>query len=281
MFVEAIKTNAPFTKQFRTIQRRFGSQTVEKSAATMMVVNQDGWLLTCKHVATTILLAHKINQQYQNYKQQLARGVSADALNKTFKYAPNTTVQLKHQFFDVFKGTPKNMKIHLHKTLDLALIHVQGDVVMQTTQYPTFSRQDVASGMMLCRLGYPFVEYTSVRYDEGQDDIFFTNEGILNTPYFPLEGMVTRKVAQGQHVSGFEMSTPGLKGQSGGPIFDAEGLVWGIQSMTRHLDLEFKTTKETETGTHDAYAFLHVGMAVSSVEIIRFLEEHQVSFQAK
>lgn len=281
MFVQAIQTNAQFTKQFRTIQRLFGSEEVIKSAASMMVVNAEGWLLTCKHVASGIVLAHQINQHYTQYKQHLKTHPDPLTTKRQFKYHETSVIQVKHQFFDVFKGQPTNFKLHLHPTLDLALVHVEGDVTMQTSVYPTFSRTDVDSGMMLCKLGYPFVEYTCVHYDAKQDDIFFTNEGILHTPYFPLDGMVTRRVAQEGKVVGFEMSSPGLKGQSGGPVFDQEGLVWGIQSMTRHLDLEFTTVKQTARGTQEAHAYYHVGIAISSVELIRFLEEHHVSFNAR
>lgn len=281
MFVQAIQTNAQFTKQFRTIQRRFASTEVVKSAASMMVVNADGWLLTCKHVASSILLAHKVNQQYTNFRQHLATHHDEQKAKVAFNFQDDTVIQMKHQFFDVFQGQPTNFKMHLHPTLDLALIHVQGDVGMQTRVYPTFSRTLVDSGMMLCKLGYPFVEYTCVTYDALKDDIFFIQEGILHTPYFPLEGMVTRRVAQDNKIVGFEMSTPGLKGQSGGPIFDTDGLVWGIQSMTRHLDLEFTTIKKTAKGTHEAHAYYHVGVGTSSVEIISFLEEHHVSFNAR
>ncbi|HYK55809.1 MAG TPA: hypothetical protein VEV15_04980, partial [Flavisolibacter sp.] len=35
------------------------------------------------------------------------------------------------------------------------------------------------------------------------------------------------------------MSTPGLKGQSGGPLFNSDGLIFGMQSMTNHLHLGF------------------------------------------
>jgi ABC-type molybdate transport system ATPase subunit len=79
------------------------------------------------------------------------------------------------------------------------------------------------------------------------------------------------------------MSTPGLKGQSGGPAFDIEGRVWGIQSATNHLDLDFDVDQEVIRGGHTKRvkdsAFLHVGHCVH-VEIVKtFMKENNVQFQ--
>ena len=55
------------------------------------------------------------------------------------------------------------------------------------------------------------------------------------TPRFPIEGMLTRHIMHGNEIAGIELSTPGLRGQSGGPLFNSEGLVCGMQSGTNHF----------------------------------------------
>lgn len=42
-----------------------------------------------------------------------------------------------------------------------------------------------------------------------------------------------------------ETSTPRLRGQSGGPIFDVNGAIWAIQSQTHHLKLGFGDNQNT------------------------------------
>jgi len=85
------------------------------------------------------------------------------------------------------------------------------------------------------------------------------------------------------HVFGFEMSTPGLRGQSGGPVFDTDGKVWGMQFSTRHLDLDFDVNQEVLrnglTKRVQDSAFLHVGNCIH-VEIMKsFMRELNVEFQ--
>jgi S1-C subfamily serine protease len=201
-------------------------------------------------------------------------------IESKYKYKPGVPVQLKNQFYGVFKGIPSGIKVIFHKTLDLALVKIEGDVEMLASEYPLFSETEVEVGLMLCKLGYPFSEYTCVAYDETADDILFTQTGKLNSPYFPLDGMVTRKIGNGEKVIGFEMSTPGIKGQSGGPVFDEQGVVYGMQSGTKSHDLDLRMKKSIQTMDgpidHTTYAFLNVGVVISSIEIIKFLQENNV-----
>ena len=94
----------------------------------------------------------------------------------------------------------------------------------------------------LCRLGFPFRE-VKVTYDEAADQFGIPQGGLA---YFPIEGIYTRSFDSGipagtkYHIAWIETSSPGLRGQSGGPIYDTKGRVWGIQSRTQHLDLGFE-----------------------------------------
>ena len=81
-------------------------------------------------------------------------------------------------------------------------------------------------GDYLCRLGYPFPEFTNFKYNLSDDEICWTEENSISTPRFPIEGMVTRHLCdENGSVWGIELSTPGLKGQSGGPLFNSDGIV--------------------------------------------------------
>ena len=84
------------------------------------------------------------------------------------------------------------------------------------------------------------------------------------------------------NVIGFELSTPGLRGQSGGPVFDSEGKVWGTQSQTIHLDLDFDVDQQVMRGglprrVQDS-AFLHVGHCVHVDVLKSFMRAHNVRF---
>jgi hypothetical protein len=138
-------------------------------------------------------------------------------------------------------------------------------------------------GKYLCRYGFPFPEFTNFSYDEAADTINWTKSGRLDTPAFPIEGMVTRNIEDEYHKTvGFEMSTPGLRGQSGGPVFDNEGKVWGMQCATAHLDLDFDVDQEViregvKKRIKDS-AFLHVARCIHVDVLKSFMRENGVSF---
>ena len=97
--------------------------------------------------------------------------------------------------------------------------------------FPIFPSEtsNLQPGRFLCRLGFPFPEFKNFEYDKDNDQIIWTNIGRELTPRFPIEGMLTRFVLDNENNRiGFELSTPGLRGQSGGPAFDTDGKVWGM-----------------------------------------------------
>ena len=94
------------------------------------------------------------------------------------------------------------------------------------TEYPVLKlpTSGFDRGRSLCRLGFPFVEVTST-YDEANNSFAFANAQLV---FFPNEGIFTRildagRTPDGKHPVMFvETSSPGLRGQSGGPIFDSD-----------------------------------------------------------
>lgn len=85
----------------------------------------------------------------------------------------------------------------------------------------------------------------------------------IRIPQISIDGIITRFGAENNQISSIEIITPGLKGQSGDPLFDTEGLVYGMQFMTNHLHLGFDIEnkeiindgKKTKVSNHP---FLHI-----------------------
>jgi hypothetical protein len=57
MFVNAIAAASGFTRPIHTITRLWRETTVVPGAATLFFVNADGWALTCKHVASQLVVS--------------------------------------------------------------------------------------------------------------------------------------------------------------------------------------------------------------------------------
>ena len=290
MFVKAIQKASSFTRPVRFISRYYSSATVVPGTATLFFVNEDGYAVTCCHVAREIINAENINRNYTAFRKELSEIRKDGRFQAEKKHAerrhelsPDRMAQMKISF-DGAKGL-KSFKINMSEKYDLALIRFECDPPMRTN-HAVFLKDAslIQPGKMLCRLGYPFPEFSNFAYDAQKDDITWTKEGNISTPHFPIEGMITRHIGDGTgRITGIEMSTPGLRGQSGGPLFDENGIIYGMQSKTHHLHLGFDMKKEKMkiNGKEEMInnqPFLHVGQCVHADIIKEFLDQHKVKY---
>lgn len=288
MFVEAILKVAGYTRAIHSISRNFGSQKVDRGAATLFFVNDEGWALTCKHVAQWISQADTINKRFAQYQNE-SRGLSA-SLSKTVanKLGLNDsqTGEMRITFVDCVNQI-QNIRFFLHPEYDLALMKFEGFSQMATSGFPVFKENDseVQPGQILCRLGFPFPEFSNFQLNLETDQLEWVNSGQPKSPRFPLEGMVTRFLGdKNGKVYGIEMSTPGLRGQSGGPLFDGEGKIMGMQSRTKHLHLGFdiedkEILVQGRVKKINDYAFIHLGECIHVSILKEFMDQHGVQFQ--
>jgi len=291
MFTKAIETAAKYTRAIYSISRNYRSTAIQPGTASLFFVNSDGWALTCRHVINQLDVGVSLARKRDDFHRELAsrRGTEKDKkllkeLEKKYGYKKTFTFELHNKFVDCVEGT---LKLHTikHKKYDLALIRFEDYTRLHCDTFPIFpsDTSSLQQGKMLCRLGFPFPEFTNFAYDGNTDKLTWTDTGRTITPRFPIEGMVTRHLLDDEgKVFGFEMSTPGLRGQSGGPAFDTKGRVWGIQFATQHLDLNFDVDQEVlrkgvKKHIKDS-AFLHVGRCIHIDVLKAFLKENNVIF---
>ncbi len=293
MFVKAIETVTKFTRPLHSIGRNYGSTLILPGAATLFLVNSDGWTLTCKHVAQQLVASDNLAKKRLAFIDELTKRKSEKKkkekqiireLEQKYQYSKKTPYELHNRFVGCVDSST-SFQCHLHNKFDVALIRFIGFTRLLCDSFPIFAANgaELKQGKSLCRLGFPFVEFTNYAYDSGADTIKWTNEGKANTPRFPMEGMLTRHLDDTGAVFGFELSTPGLRGQSGGPAFDTEGRIWGMQSVTNHLDLNFDVKQDVlragvKKQVSDS-AFLHVGHCIHVDVLKSFMEQHGVQFQ--
>lgn len=292
MFVQAIATASAFTRPIHIITRYYLSEEIHPGAATLFFVNADGWALTCKHVGQYLVASEQLAVKLKAFEDDLAaqRGKKKEKqiireLEAKHQFSPKTPVEIRNRFVNCIE-VPLNLQIKFHPTLDIALLHFTGFTQLLCANFPLFPRDTTGlkQGKFLCRLGFPFPEFTNYEFDQGKMRMNWTSTGKSTTPQFPIEGMVTRHLLDTTGaVVGFEMSTPGLRGQSGGPAFDIDGKVWGMQCATNHLDLNFDIKKDVvrdgEIRKVKDYAFLNVGHCVHIDVLKTFMREHDVGFQ--
>ncbi len=291
MFEKAIEKTSEFTRPLHSIYRTYGG-LVLPGTSTFFFVNDNGVAVTCKHVLNLIPTADVLNQTFTKFKEERDKIAKDGKFKKNlkgielkYKYTNETTVQLQNNFINCFDKIDK-IVYHAHPTLDLAILEFKDFTNKLYTSHASFIKdsKNIKQGKYLCRIGFPFPEFNNFKHDALKDDIEWTKEGNAASPTFPIDGIVTRFLGDGAgKVTGIEMSTPGLKGQSGGPLFDTNGTIYGMQYATNHLHLGFdikdrEIINEGKKSKVSNFPFLHVGLCIHVDQIKEFLTEHKIAF---
>ena len=291
MFVNAIEEVGKFTRPIHTISRIYKEKVVSPGAATLFFVNENGYAITCKHVIDLIGNRANINSHYEKFCKE-RETIGKNQFNKRLRELEvryNIKGDMIVQLNELFVGctSEPNFKYNWinHPKYDLSILFIENFKNPLYQSHAVFLKDTsvLKQGKFLCRLGYPFPEFTNFLYNATTDNIEWTNNGQVETPRFPIEGMLTRNLLDGGNVVGIELSTPGLRGQSGGPLFNDQGLICGMQSSTNHLHMnfdmknfEYKTGGKTIKVTNQP--FLHVGHCIHIDIIKEFLTTNNIKF---
>ena len=300
MFVRAFRLASAFTRPV-VISTRAVDGTCRGVVAACTLVNRDGWVLTAAHI---LGLVRRLEDEAARYRAWRAEVRDLERATASFDSARKR--KLRHlerpapgsaRDCSVWWGADGAVlrDVRLMPASDLALGRLQPfePAPADGGPDPVFKLPDAdyAPGRSLCRLGFPFHEIVPV-WDKARG-VFVLPPEAFPIPLFPIEGMLTRflsapppdpaladpaSAAEGAALGRYiETSSPGLQGQSGGPIFDADGAVWAIQSHTRHLPLGFRPRAPGEPKGPVAHQFLNVGVGVHAQSILALLDEAGVA----
>lgn len=250
MFAKTYKIASAFTRPVVALTRR-GDDKVSASCGTFIVLNREGWVMTVAHLW----------QSYFVYKKQ-----------QTDSGELSPPVKIKnHSFWWGEDGTTLK-DIYPFPDYDLVIGRLDPFDPSRVEGYPLFmDAHKMEVGTSLCRVGYPFSRIKATFDDKNSR--FLMDPKSLPT-LFPIDGIYTRTVVApafkgAKSVAKFiETSSPGLLGQSGGPIMDVTGKVWAIQSRTAHLPLGFSPKIRRGEREIEENQFLNVGWGVHA-EIIK------------
>lgn len=288
MFAKAYQIASNFTQPVLISTLRFDG-TVECNIGSFVIVNPEGWIVTAAHVFD-IMQAHQrdatgINQ----YNQEVS-----EIENNKF-----LSPQDKKKKIAKIKVNPKWIRTYsywwgadFHSISDIQLLPENDLAIGKLTnynpqfclQYPVFKKPDnLMVGTSLCKLGYPFHEVKASF--NMQSNSFQIAPDALPIPRFPIDGIFTREVLQPTpgnnpfEIKFLETSTPGFRGQSGGPIFDTAGNIWAIQSRTAHLSLGFSPKTVVDGKEITEHQFINVGRGVHVETILNFFAANKVKYQ--
>lgn len=287
MFANAYKLASCFTRPVIS-STRFFDKTVECGCGAFIVINDEGWIITVAHLWNSYSAFQQHGKEISDYGRQLETIQQDQKLNtkrkhkKISRLKTNSKWVTNHSFWWGGDG----VQLDDVKTLpegDLVIGRLDPFDPKTIMTYPVFKNPtNLSIGTSLCKLGYPFHNIEAT-FNEA-DNTFDLVSGTLPLPRFPIEGIYTRNVMAGKSKDGeydikfLETSSPGLRGQSGGPIFDAKGTIWAVQSRTHHFPLGFSPKIEKNGQEVEENQFLNVGWGVHSELIVAFFKDNGIEF---
>ena len=288
MFANAYELASRFTLPV-IVSNRFYDGTVTSGLGSFIVINDKGWILTVAHLFESKLKGENDRSEIRKFNEDKEKIINDPSLmdlqkNKRIKNLEKAGIKPKWITNNSLWWGADDFrieKLEINKELDLAVGQIKDFDPGRVAGYPLF--RDPATlkhGTSLCKLGFPFHKVEST-FDPAKN-AFILAPNVLPVPRFPLEGICTRTLESGKTKDGkfdiklLETSSPGLMGQSGGPVFDADGNIWAIQSRTMHLQLGFepKIMKKGKEVTETQ--FLNVGLGVHVESILQFLDSYKV-----
>ena len=287
MFKKAIKKNLEYTRPILFGERLFNETKVNSGIGSFIILNDEGYILTCKHIAEKIIATHELEEKYRSYLREIDGKTVKELkeLDEKYGYSDETLIQSRNVFMNCFEGGVLE-KIMVHNNYDIAVLKFNGFSRVDTENFPTFTDKNIEPGESVCKLGFPWPTYDCFSFNTKTNDIEIKPDASFATPAFPIDGMITRTINDGVgNEFAFETSTPGLKGQSGGPVFDTDGNILGIQSATTSLDLMFDIDANVIRNNKEVHVsekqFINLGIAISSKAIMKFLDDNNIKYNKK
>lgn len=289
MFTKAYDIATKFTQPL-VVAMRFFDKSLDSGLGAFVILNDEGWLITAAHNlgASFAFNQHQIELKEYNEKVERInsnkqikdhkRNSLAKAIKPNQKWVTDFAIMLGGQHIAILES-------YTYGEHDVAFIKVDKNVIKGQTVFPKIiDPTKIKHGASLCKFGFPFVEVKATFNTTTNQFELPTN--LLPLPIFPIEGIYTRNLLNGKtqdqtmDIMYLETSSPGLKGQSGGPICDTEGNIYAIQSQNITLPLGFKGTVEVNKKKVEENQFLNVGIGVHPKTLVDLLNKHSIKFDS-
>lgn len=288
MFTDALKLATRYTYPV-IVSRRHFDRTTESGCAAFVVLNEEGWIATAAHLLGAFTAfersAREIARYYEKILsiQQAPHLGSEEKRRKVFRLKTDPK-WVTHLTFWWGRDGVQLKDVRLLPEADLAVGRLDPFDPEAFRPFPVLKDPACLDvGTPLCKLGYPF-QRIDASFDESGGE-FRLSTGPLPLSGFPVEGIYTRTIPAGKSADGrydikfLETSTPGLTGQSGGPLFDARGTVWGVQSRTDIHSFRIRTQFHSRGRAADEVLSLNLGIAIHPELFVRYLADNGIRFR--
>lgn len=288
MFSKAYKIASAYCQPV-VISFRCFDGAVDNAIGAFTLINKEGWIITAEHIIKPLLIKKEHEKEIAEYESKIReiednKNVKINQKNKKIKRLKKNNKWITNISLWWGRDELRIAEVKALPEADFVAVRLEPTKWFETAEtFPVIKNpKDLYHGTSLCKLGFPFFKI-DVSFNKDKNSFIFA-PGSLPIPRFPIEGIFTRNLLAGKSRDGkydikfIETSSPGLKGQSGGPIFDVEGIVWGIQSRTQHLTLGFSPKIKKGSKEIEENQFLNVGVGVHPELIITFLKDNKINF---
>ena len=283
MFIKAIENTRTCVKPFVTAYKTPNNDELVNTMYSFIMINDEGWALTTKAIASNILYADKVHKTYEKIQEELLENkIPPKKIYKKYKIKDNDILILKNVFLDTVSSWD-GLKVYAHETLDLALIKFDNPKDLFCNKYPVFSKELPKQGEMLCRLGYPYSNLDVFKYDHLRKDIVLNEIVDVGLQIMPMEGMLTRYLKENDVVSMFELSGHSFISHIGGPIINKKGEIVGIESSNAYKDsmqdIDSAIKRDNKEIPIKQYNFIPFSICINAIEIMKFMDKYDIKYK--
>jgi len=273
MFIDAIEENLKHTRALLTGKLIYRNFEIINGISTLIVLNDEGDILTTSHVAELFLIADETSEVYYPILDEMKNKPKKEIAKIESKYGiKDDTILALHNIIVDIAENPGHLNIIKHPALDMAIIKMENTKNLFVKDFPKFRKSNLLIGENVCKLGFAFPEYDTFFLDEKTNRLSMHNK-VMHFPIFPLDAIVTRNILDpSNEISMFEMSTPCLPGQSGGPVFDNDGYICGMQIGTKRI---------TSVYNNEMPFNLDLGIGIHLSSILQFLDDNNIKYNQK
>lgn len=263
--------------------------TIEGGLGSFIVLNDEGWCMTAAHNFGAAFTFNQHHIEIKEYNDKLEKINTDTHVNEQQKQVLRQEIKANTKWITNFVILLGGQNINILNSFiyhenDLAVFQIDPQFIKAQTIFPKIKNsKNISPGTSLCKLGFPFIEVKPT-FDFNTKQ-FLLPPNLLPIPLFPIEGIYTRNLLHGKTKDGtmeimyLETSSPGLKGQSGGPIFDTEGNIYAIQSQNATLPLGFKGVIYENGINIEENQFFNVGIGVHPATIEYVLNKHNIQYE--
>lgn len=275
MFADACAKAKHYARPVIEVMRTVDG-SITSSVGTFIIINREGWVISSGHIFDSFVRFQTDQRKLKELNDMRESNPGAEVMDP----APDTI--RNHSLWWGWDGVFLN-DVTVYRQLDLSIGRLMNFNPSMVDEYPVLGDPDrTRCGMSLCRLGYPFMHF-----DTGFDEklnAFKISRVNSSEMIFPNECMCTRHIRKGRSKDGkvdldyIETSTPGLRGQSGGPIVDVKGFLRAMQVSTASFPLDFHPVANYNGQQVVESQFLNVGLGVDVSVIRKLLDERNIRY---